>query len=288
MNALKTFFLLTGLTLLFIWVGGLLGGQEGMVFAFFFACVMNFTSYWFSDKIVLAMSGARPITESQAPELYSIVRNLCRRADLPLPKIYSIATDAPNAFATGRNPQHAVVAVTEGILQILDSDELAGVLAHELAHVKHRDILISSIAATLAGAISLLANTARWGMMLGGRHRDDNRQGNPLALLIALVLVPIAAMLIQLAVSRSREFHADEEGANIEGHPEHLASALQKLESTRKAIPFPEANPSTAHLFIVNPLSGAFLTSLFSTHPATQERVARLLKLSLKPDSGGR
>lgn len=272
---------MAALTLLFIWIGGLLGGQEGMVFAFFFACIMNFTSYWFSDKIVLAMYGAKPAAESQAPELYGIVRDLCRKADLPLPKIYIIPTEAPNAFATGRNPEHAVVAVTEGIMQILDHDELAGVLAHELAHVKHRDILISSIAATIAGAISVLADMARWGMMFGGgRHRDDDRRGgNPLALLFALILVPIAAMLIQLAVSRSREFHADEEGAGIEGHPEHLASALQKLESTRRGIPFTGVHPSTAHLFIVNPLSGEFLMSLFSTHPPTQERVERLLKM---------
>ncbi len=282
MNTVKTFVLLTALTLLFIWVGGLLGGQQGMVSAFFFACIMNFVSYWFSDKIVLAMYGAKPVAEAEAPELYSIVRELCHKADLPLPKIYMIPTEAPNAFATGRNPEHAVVAVTEGIMQILNREELAGVLGHELAHVKHRDILISSIAATIAGAISMLANMARWGLMFGGgggRDRDENHQGNPLALLLALILVPIAAMLIQLAVSRSREFDADEAGAEIDGHPEHLASALQKLESTRKAIPFTAANPETAHLFIVNPLSGDFLMSLFSTHPPTKERVERLLKM---------
>lgn len=280
MNTLKTFFLLTFLTLLFIWVGGMLGGQQGMVFAFFFACVMNFGSYWFSDKIVLAMYRAKPVSEENAPELYSIVRELCRKARLPLPKIYTIPTQAPNAFATGRNPEHAVVAVTEGILEILDRDELSGVLSHELAHVKHRDILISSIAATLAGAVSMLANMARWSLMFGGmRNRDDDRQGNPLALLATVILVPIAAMLIQLAVSRSREFDADEAGAEIDGHPERLASALQKLESSRKAIPFRGADPATAHLFIVNPLSGDFFASLFSTHPSTKERVERLLKM---------
>ncbi len=280
MNTVRTFVLLTALTFLFIWVGGLLGGQQGMVFAFFFACIMNFVSYWFSDKIVLAMYGAKPVAESEVPELYSIVRELCHKAGLPLPKIYMIPTEAPNAFATGRNPEHAVVVVTEGIMQILNRAELAGVLGHELAHVKHRDILISSIAATIAGAISMLANMARWGLMFGGgRDRDEDRQGNPLALLLALILVPIAAMLIQLAVSRSREFDADEAGAKIDGHPEHLASALQKLESTRKQIPFQGANPSTAHLFIVNPLSGDFLMSLFSTHPPTKERVERLLKM---------
>jgi len=280
MNTLKTFFLLTFLTLLFIWVGGMLGGQQGMVFAFFFACVMNFGSYWFSDKIVLAMYRAKPVSEENAPELYSIVRELCRKARLPLPKIYTIPTQAPNAFATGRNPEHAVVAVTEGILKILDRDELSGVLSHELAHVKHRDILISSIAATLAGAVSMLANMARWSLMFGGmRNRDDDRQGNPLALLATVILVPIAAMLIQLAVSRSREFDADEAGAEIDGHPERLASALQKLESSRKAIPFRGADPATAHLFIVNPLSGDFFASLFSTHPSTKERVERLLKM---------
>lgn len=252
-----------------------------MVFAFFFACVMNFGSYWFSDKIVLAMYAAKPASEENAPEVYSIVRELCRKAALPLPKIYIIPTQAPNAFATGRNPEHAVVAVTEGILKILDRDELSGVLGHELAHVKHRDILISSIAATLAGAVSMLANMARWSLMFGGgmRDRDNERHGNPLALLATVILVPIAAMLIQLAVSRSREFDADEAGAEIDGHPERLASALQKLESSRKAIPFRGADPSTAHLFIVNPLSGDFFASLFSTHPSTKERVERLLKM---------
>ncbi len=279
MNTIKTFFLLTSLTLLFIWVGGLLGGQEGMMFAFFFACIMNFVSYWFSDKIVLAMYGAKPVNESQAPELYSMVRELCQRAGLPLPKIYIIPTQSPNAFATGRDPHHAVVAITEGIMHILNREELAGVLGHELSHVKHRDILISSIAATLAGAVSMLANMARWGMMFGGRSRDDARQGNPIALLFTIILVPIAAMLIQLAVSRSREFDADKGGAEINGHPEHLASALQKLESSRKAIPFRGADPSTAHLFIVNPLSGDFFASLFSTHPSTKERVEKLLSM---------
>lgn len=280
MNTLKTFLLLTALTLLFIWVGGLLGGQQGMMFAFILACVMNFVSYWFSDKIVLALYRAQPVSESEAPELYSIVENLTRKAGLPMPKLYMIPMPAPNAFATGRNPEHAVVAVTQGILELLDHDELAGVLAHELKHVEHRDILISSVAATVAGAISMLADMARWSLMFGGsRGRDDERQSNPFALLLALFLVPIAAMLIQLAISRSREFHADEGGATLEGHPEHLARALAKLEGSKKLIPS-TVHPSTAHLFIVNPLRGEFLMKLFSTHPPTRERIERLEKMA--------
>ena len=280
MNTIKTFLLLTALTLLFIWVGGLLGGQQGMVFAFFLACIMNFISYWFSDKIVLAMYRAQPVSETEAAELYSIVRELTQKMGIPLPKIYIIPTEAPNAFATGRNPNHAAVAVTEGILKLLDRNELSGVLAHELAHVEHRDILISSVAATIAGAISMLANMARWSLMFGGGDRDREERGsNPIALLVTVILVPIAAMLIQLAISRSREFTADEGGARLEGNPEHLARALQKLESSKKLLPFP-ADPSTAHLFIVNPLSANFLMSLFSTHPPTSERIARLEKLA--------
>jgi heat shock protein HtpX len=241
---------------------------------------MNFTSYWFSDKIVLALYGAKPVAESDAPDLYAMVTELTRKASLPMPKIYLIRTQAPNAFATGRDPKHAVVAVTEGILNLLSPEELKGVLAHELAHVQNRDILISSVAATIAGAISMLADMARWALMFGGgsRDRDQNRQSNPFALILALILVPIAAMLIQLAISRSREFAADESGALLEGNPEHLANALTKLETANKTRPF-AAHPSTAHLFIVNPLSANFLMKLFSTHPPTHERVERLRRL---------
>ncbi len=280
MNTIKTFLLLTALTLLFIWVGGLLGGRQGMMIAFALACVLNFVSYWFSDKIVLGLYRAQPVEESGAPELYAIVRDLVGKAHLPMPKIYMIPTQAPNAFATGRNPEHAVVAVTEGILELLDRDELAGVLGHELMHVQHRDILISSVAATVAGAISMLADMARWALMFGGgRSRDEEREGgHPIALLISLFLVPIAAMLIQLAISRSREFAADEAGASLEGHPSHLANALEKLEAAGKTQRF-AVHPSTAHLFIVNPLPENFLMKLFSTHPPTGERVERLKKM---------
>lgn len=278
MNRFKTFILLTALTLLFLWIGALLGGRNGMVFAFFLACVMNFTSYWFSDKIVLAMYGAKPVSASEMPELHEIVGHLARKAGMPLPKIYVIPQRAPNAFATGRNPDHAVVAVTSGILEILDRDELAGVLAHELAHVAHRDILLSSIAATIAGAITLVANMARWAFFLGGSRDRDERGANPLALLVAFIVVPIAAMLIQLAISRSREFAADEGGAQLEGNPEHLARALEKLENAAQRIPM-AAQASTAHLFIVNPLRADVFAKLFSTHPPTRERVERLLKL---------
>lgn len=279
MNYFKTFVLLTALTLLFIWVGGLLGGQQGMIVAFVFACLMNLMSYWFSDKIVLAMYRAKPVTESEAPELHGMLGDLCQKARMPLPKIYIIPQEAPNAFATGRNPNHAVVAVTEGILRILDRDELRGVLAHELAHVRNRDILISSVAATVAGAITMLANMARWTLMFGGhRDRNDSRQGNPIVLLVALILVPIAAMLIQLAISRSREFAADDSGAQLEGNARPLASALEKLEQAAKQYRL-AAHPSTAHLFIVNPLSAELFAKLFSTHPPTKERVARLLKI---------
>ncbi|HNV85505.1 MAG TPA: zinc metalloprotease HtpX [Candidatus Omnitrophota bacterium] len=283
MNTLKTFAFLAALTLLFVWIGGLLGGQNGMTVAFLFACAVNFGSYWFSDKIVLAMYRAQPVSSADAPELYSIVSRLTQKAGLPTPKIYLIPSEAPNAFATGRNPENAAVAVTRGILEILDENELAGVLAHELAHVKHRDILIATVAATVAGAISMLADMARWALLFGGGRSNRGKEGgaNPLATLLALFLVPIAAFLIQLAISRSREFAADEGGAQIEGNPEDLASALEKLEryKTRK---LPNATPATAHLFIVNPLPGDFFAKLFSTHPPTRERIERLLAMRRK------
>ena len=282
-NIFKTAFLLTGLTLLLVYVGQLLGGEGGMMMAFIFACVMNLGAYFFSDKIVLASYRAQPVAESEAPEIYQIVRELAAEAKMPMPRIYLIPTASPNAFATGRNPKHAVVAVTQGILEILNKEELKGVLAHELSHVEHRDILISSIAATLAGAISMLASMARWAFMFGGGRRDEeNNRGtsNPIVLLLMAILVPIAATLIQLAVSRSREYHADETGGRLCGNPLYLASALSKLESAARRYPMRDAEPSTAHLFIVNPLSAQGLQNLFSTHPPIEERIARLEQMA--------
>jgi heat shock protein HtpX len=257
-------------------LGEVLGGAQGLVMAFGFAVIMNFVSYWFSDKIVLKMYGAQPIGEAEAPVVHRIVRNLATRAGIPMPKLYLIPSEAPNAFATGRNPQHAAVAVTHGIMRIMDETELEGVLAHELSHVLNRDILISTIAATVAGAISMLANIAQWGLMFGGsRHDDEGRGTNPIALLLTVILAPLAAMLIQMAVSRSREYQADASGAQLTRNPNGLASALTKLGQATKMIPM-DANPATAHLFIVNPLSGRALSSLFATHPPLEERIARL------------
>jgi len=275
-SVFKTALLLAVLTVMLIMLGGALGGRQGMMVAFVFAIIMNFGSYWFSDKIVLAMYGAQPISEAQAPRLYAIVRRLALKAQIPMPPVYLISTDTPNAFATGRNPQHAAVAVTEGIMRILNDEELEGVLAHELSHVKNRDILISTIAATLAGAITMLAHMAQWSAMFGGaRGDDDERGGNPIALLLMAVLAPIAAMLVQLAVSRAREYQADATGAQLAGRPWGLASALEKLQMAQQVAPM-DANPATAHLFIVNPLSGRSLMNLFSTHPPLEERIARL------------
>ncbi len=276
-NAVKTTLLLGLLTGILLFFGELLGGSAGMQMAFFFAVIMNFGAYWFSDKIVLAMYGAQPIEESQAPELYRIVRNLTQRAGLPMPRVFLIPTDSPNAFATGRNPSHAVVAVTEGILRLLSSEELEGVLAHELGHVRNRDILISSVAATIAGAVMFVARSVQWGLMFGGFGGRDEREGGggALGLLLMAILAPIAATLIQLAVSRSREYGADQTGARLCGTPEPLASALEKLAIASRQVPM-AASPQTAHLFIVNPLSGQFLQSLFSTHPPIEERIARL------------
>ncbi len=272
----KTGLLLAVLTAMLVMIGGAMGGRQGMLVAFVLAVVMNFASYWFSDKIVLAMYGAQPIEEAAAPGLYAIVRRLTTRAGIPMPPVYLIPSDTPNAFATGRDPHHAAVAVTAGIMRILDDEELEGVLAHELAHVKNRDILISTIAATLAGAITYLAHMAQWAAMFGGRAGDDEEGGsNPVALILMAVLAPIAAMLVQLAVSRAREFQADATGAQVAGHARGLAQALQKLQMANEAAPM-AANPSTAHLFIVNPLSGSVLMRLFSTHPPIEERIARL------------
>ena len=270
-NTFKTALLLTGMTLFFLFVGSLIGGQRGMIMAFGLAVVMNFVSYFFSDKIAIMSSGAKPVTREELPRLYQIVERLCAKTGLPMPKLYVIPTQSPNAFATGRNPQHASVAVTAGILDILTDDELEGVLAHELGHVRNRDILISSVAATLAGAITMLARMAFW---FGGSRDDDNRGGGIVGLAM-LILAPIAAMLIQLAVSRSREYGADETGAHFTGNPYALASALQKLEQWSQRVPM-AASPATAHLYIIQPLLGMNVGSLFSTHPPTAERIARL------------
>ena len=280
MNVIKTTILMTGLTLLFILAGGALGGRGGMMMAFILACVMNLGAYWFSDKIVLRMYRAQEVSPSQAPQLYGVVNELALQAQMPMPKVYIIPQEAPNAFATGRNPQHAAVAVTEGIMKILSREELAGVLAHELAHIKHRDILIGSIAATIAGAISMLANMAQWAMIFGGRRdEDEGGGGHPLVAIAMMIIAPIAAMLIQMAISRSREYLADAGGASISGNPLYLAAALKKLQRGVQLTPM-EANPATAHMFIVNPLTGGGLMKLFSTHPPIEERVERLEQMA--------
>jgi heat shock protein HtpX len=276
-NVFKTGLLLAVLTVMLVLIGGAVGGRQGMLIAFFVAVVMNFVSYWFSDKMVLAAYGAQPIEEASAPRLYAIVHRLATRAGIPMPRIYMIPSETPNAFATGRNPEHAVVAVTEGIMRILDEEELEGVLAHELSHVKNRDMLISTIAATLAGAITYLAHMAQWAAMFGGRGRDDDEGGsNPLAMILLAILAPIAALLVQMAVSRSREFQADATGAKVAGKSWGLMKALEKLQIANQQMPMADATPATAHLFIVNPLSGATLSRLFSTHPPLEERIARL------------
>jgi len=281
MNTLKTMVLMVGLTLILIWAGGALGGRSGMTMALMFALMMNLFAYWFSDKIVLKMYRAQEVREHEAPELYSIVRRLAQKAEIPMPRVYIINEDQPNAFATGRNPNHAAVAVTTGIMKTLSREELEGVIGHELAHVKHRDILISTIAATIAGAISYLAQMAQWAMIFGGGgRRDDGRDGSPIAALVMMIVGPIAAMLIQMAISRSREYSADSGGARIAGNPRHLASALKKLHIASQRIPL-NAQPATAHMFIVNPLSGRGFAKLFSTHPPMEERIARLESMML-------
>ena len=278
-NTLKTTALLAALTVLFILIGGMVGGEQGMVVAFLFAGLMNFASYWWSDRIVLWMYGAQEVTEAEAPEFHALVRRLAQRAGLPMPRVYIIPTDTPNAFATGRNPDHAAVAATQGILRILTSDELEGVIAHELGHVRNRDILTSTIAAPLAGAIMMLALMAQWAAFFGGfRGRDDEVGGGAAGLvgmLLLAILAPLAAMLIQMAISRAREYQADATGAQISRKPWALADALEKRERAATALPR-DANPATAHLFIVNPLRGMSILNLFSTHPPIEERVARL------------
>jgi heat shock protein HtpX len=274
-NAVKTTLLLGLLTGLFIAIGGMVGGRSGMIMAFVFAMVMNFVSYWFSDKIVLKMYGAQSLSETDAPVVYRIVRGLATKARIPMPRLYLLPSPAANAFATGRSPQHAAVAVTEGILRIMDEEELEGVLAHELSHVLNRDVLISTIAATLAGAIGMLANMAQWGAMFGGSRDEEGRGASPIALILTAILAPLAAMLIQMAVSRSREFEADASGARLTRRPLGLAAALAKLGQASRMAPM-NASPATAHLFIVNPLTGRSLTNLFMTHPPLEERIARL------------
>ncbi|MDR3569850.1 MAG: zinc metalloprotease HtpX [Syntrophobacteraceae bacterium] len=274
-SKIKTTLLLAVLTGVVIWIGGMVGGRGGMFVAFLLAIVMNAGSYWFSDRIVLAMYHARPVEQSDNPQLFLIVRELAQEAGLPMPRVYVIPQQAPNAFATGRNPEHAAVAVTEGILRILTASELKGVLGHELGHVRNRDILISSIAATLAGAIMILASMARWAAIFGGFGGRDDREGGALGLLVTAILAPFAATLIQLAISRNREYLADQTGARLSHNPEGLAGALEKLEAASTRLPM-DASPSTAHMFIVNPLSGKSLAGLFTTHPPIEERIRRL------------
>lgn len=275
-NQLRTAFLLAAMTILIVWIGQMFGGRQGMLIALMLAAAMNFFSYWYSDKIVLRMYRAQEVTEREAPELYRIVAELSRSSNLPMPRVYIIPQDSPNAFATGRNPQHAVVAATQGLLKLMNPEQIKGVLAHELGHVKDRDILIGSIAATMAGAIMMLASMARWSALFGGFGRSDDEGGSGLLGLLAVSIVaPIAALIIQMAVSRSREFQADAMGAKIAGTGEGLASALEKLGAYSKQLPM-QTNPSTAHMFIVNPLSGRSMMSLFATHPPIEERIARL------------
>jgi len=276
-NVLRTTVLLAALTALFLVIGAALGGNQGMVIAFIFALAMNAASYWFSDKIVLTMYGAREVSLHEAPELYRLVQRLAQRAGIPMPRVYLIASDSPNAFATGRNPQHGAVAVTEGIMRLLDEQELAGVLAHELGHIRNRDTLIMTVAATLAGAITMLAHMAQWGALFGGfgRRDEDDHGGGMLGLLFMAILAPIAAAVIQLAISRAREFFADRTGAAIAGTPAGLARALEKLHYASQRLPL-QTNPATAHLFIVNPLTGGSFMNLFSTHPPIEERIRRL------------
>jgi heat shock protein HtpX len=284
MNQVKTYILMALLTAILVWIGYLVGGRDWALIALCFAAVMNFSVYWFSDRIVLKMYRAQEVTEAEEPGLHRIVRELTLRGGLPMPKVYVIPKDAPNAFATGRNPQHAAAAVTSGIKQLLNEEELKGVLAHELSHIRHRDILIGTVAATIAGAISMIATMARFGAMFGGFGGDD-REGGGIAQLVAILvlttLASIAAFLIQMAISRSREYHADEGGAQLAGNPYYLARALAKLDAGAKRIPM-QVNPSTAHMLIVNPLRGKGIQSLFSTHPPIEERIRRLEAMTVR------
>lgn len=283
MNVTKTVLLLTALTLLFVLIGNLLGGQRGMVIALAFAAAMNFFSYWFSDKMVLAMYRAQKISEGDNPRLFRIVRNVATAARIPQPKVYVIPGPTPNAFATGRNPRNAAVAATEGILNLLSDEELEGVIAHEVAHIRNRDILIGTIAATIAGAVMYFAHMAQWAAIFGGgSSRDSDNRGNGLALLVVAVVAPLAATMIQLAISRSREYAADETGARICHRPLALANALRKLHTGNARLPMAHAKPATAHMFIVNPFSARGMMNLFSTHPPIEERIARLQVLAVQ------
>jgi heat shock protein HtpX len=279
-NSLKTILLMALMMGILLFIGDWMGGEQGLWMAFIFSLLMNFGMYWFSSKIVLMTYRAKEVTEADAPKLFSIVRRLAAQAQLPMPKVYIIPGDSPNAFATGRNPEHAVVAATEGILHLLSDDELEGVIAHELAHVKHRDILIATLVASMAGTITFVARMAMYASIFGGGSRN-RENSNPFGQILLIILAPIAAMLIQFAVSRSREFAADEGGAQISQRPLSLANALRKLERGVEQIPMTNAGTSTAHMFIVNPLFGGGITKLFSTHPPTEERIARLEQIAM-------
>ncbi len=277
LNRIKTLAFLAVLTALFLWLGQALGGREGMLIALVFAATMNIGVYWFSDRIVLRMYNAQRIGPSEAPALYGAIQDLARQANLPMPKVYLIPDAAPNAFATGRNPNHSSVAVTQGLLSMLNREEIKSVIAHELGHIRNRDTLIMTVAATIAGALSHVANMAIWGTFLGGTSdSEDEENGHPAGGLLALLIAPVAATLIQMAIPRAREFLADEAGARFSGNPLALANALRKLEYARHRVPMEHGDPATAHLFIVNPFVGAGLAKLFSTHPPTEERIARL------------
>lgn len=284
MNTLKAWLLMGLLSVLLVLIGSAIGGRSGAMLFFIISLGMNFFSYFFSDSIAIKMTGSYPVSESEAPELYAIIRRLSQRAGLPMPKVYVTPSAQPNAFATGRGPSHAAVAVTEGILRLLSHSELEGVLAHELAHIKNRDILTGTIAASMAGAITMIANMLQWGLMFGGLRGDDEDDGGGIAGLVAslvmIIVAPIAAMLIQMAISRSREFEADASGARIAGFADGLASALLKLERGARQIPM-QVNPAASHLFIINPLSGESVVRLFSTHPPIEERVRRLQKMRI-------
>lgn len=274
-NTMKTFILMAALTALFMFAGQALGGQSGMGFALIMALGMNFFAYWYSDRLALTMSRAREVSYDQAPQLHAMIERLARNAGLPKPKVYVMPGQTPNAFATGRDPEHAALAVTEGLLQLLQQDELEGVIGHELGHIKNRDILISSVAAVMAGAISYLATMAQWTMIFGGGGNDDKGRSNLVAMLVMMIVAPLAAVIIQMAISRSREYLADGTGAKICGHPISLANALQRLEQYNRSVPM-KVNPATAQMYIVNPLAGGAMASLFSTHPPIQERIKRL------------
>lgn len=286
MNRVKSVMLLTLLSLILMAIGGVVGGQNGAMAMFLISLAINFYTYWNSDKMALRAYNAQPLSESQVPELYELVRELCRKAELPMPRLYVIPTDVPNAFATGRNPEHAAVAVTEGILSMLNRDEIAGVISHELSHVKHRDTLIMTLSASIATAISYIANIAQWAAIFGTARDEDGNRSNPIALIVAIVVAPLAASLIQFALSRSREYMADASGARISGKPLALASALLKLDDYAHHRVIPDAKPATSGLFIINPLAGVGgMANLFSTHPSTEERVKKLREIAAEMHS---